>query len=73
MQNQEFGVLVTSDLCLCNKLRQTYKDDADAGRTNDLLNKSFASFFRKNVLASGKKVLVGNITQLILRLQLPSG
>ena len=60
VHNQDF--CVTFDLYLCEKSRQAYKDDADAGRTCDLLNKSFASLFRKNVFASGKKVLVGNIT-----------
>ena len=67
MQNQDFGVFVTSDLYLCNKSQLTHRDDADAGRTSDLQNKWFASVLKKNVLASGKKVLEGNITQLILK------
>lgn len=72
MQNQDFCVFVTSDLCLCNKSQLTHQDDADAGRTSDLLNKSFASVLRKNVFASGKKVLEGNMTQLILKVEYPT-
>jgi len=74
VQNQDFCVFVTSDLYLCNKSQLTHQDDADAGRASDLLTKSFVSVLRKNVLASGKKVLEENITQLILsKLKLPSG
>lgn len=73
MQNQDFCVFFTSDLYLCNKSQLTHQDDADAGRTSDLLNKSFASALRKNVLASGNKVLEENITELILsKHRLPS-
>ena len=72
MQNQDFCVFVMSDLYLCNKSQLTHQDDADAWRTSDLLNKSFAIVLRKNVLASGKRVLDGNITQLILKVETPT-